>query len=138
MKTIIALWGNADCGKTSSIIWTYNKLFYPESLPLGEDFFKIRDKNPYGKIGFSSLGDPGYPAHYDNLESMVKANCDIILTACRTRGTTVDNITSLAQQYGYRVIWMSPFSIAGGANYDVLNSMTAEAIISVLNNINSI
>ena len=107
-KTIICLYAPADCGKTKTII----RLF----LKLGGDKKKLNGMNDFiadvifgGKIiGFASQGDPG-TQQKKNIEDHAKNGCDIIVTASRSKGDTVDNVSKIANKYGYKVVWVSPF-----------------------------
>jgi hypothetical protein len=107
-KTIISLYAKANCGKTKTI----KSLF----LKLGGDKNVIESKSDFvgsvnfgsKKIGFVSEGDPGSP-QWENIEPLAKNNCDIIVTASRTKGDTVYNICDIASKYDYNVVWFSPF-----------------------------
>ena len=68
---------------------------YPEIV----DYVKYHDC----MIGFSSVGDPN-SAQEEDLEGMLKRDCDIVITASRTYGSTVDILERLAEQYHYRII----------------------------------
>ena len=60
------------------------------------------------KIGFASQGDPD-TQQKENIEDHAKNGCDIIVTASRSKGGTVDNVSEIANKYGYTVVWISPF-----------------------------
>ena len=107
-KTIICLYAPADCGKTKTIRSLFLKLGGDKNVLNGTHDF-ISDVN-YGrkKIGFASQGDPD-SSQKENLEKLAQNNCDIIVTASRTKGGTVDNVCEIANKYGYTVVWVSPF-----------------------------
>lgn len=107
-KTIICLYATADCGKTKTIRYLFKRLGGDKKvLARTHDF--VGDLN-FGnkKIGFVSKGDPGSP-QWENIEPLAQNNCDIIVTASRTKGDTVYNICDIANKYGYTVVWISPF-----------------------------
>ena len=97
MKKIIALWGRADIGKTTTLnylIRLLDKSKEGEERPLNKD---RRVVISYGnkKIAVTTLGD--------NFE---KNDCDILVTATRTRGKTVDTINKYCKENKAEVIWI--------------------------------
>lgn len=104
-KFILALTGYAHSGKSSIIKLVFRLLLkrYPEYaiiLDSGEEsgdvkaIFFIEGL----KIGIESQGDPNsrQPRSIDEFVSM---GCDIILSACRTRGHTINAITKYSNEY---------------------------------------
>lgn len=106
--TIICLYAPADCGKTKTIRSLFLKLGGDKrALAQTHDFVdhvNFGNKN----IGFASQGDPGSPQR-ENLERLYKRGCEIMVTASRTKGDTVDEVCDFANNYGYTVVWISPF-----------------------------
>lgn len=103
-KTIICLSGPGYTGKTSTIWKLFeilggkNREYYPE----------VEDKVLYCNytIGCMSTGDPG-SSQEESLEKLLKEGCNIVVTACRSYGGTVDIVEKLAGKYNYRVIRFS-------------------------------
>ncbi|GHV61345.1 hypothetical protein FACS1894195_1750 [Bacteroidia bacterium] len=127
MKTIIAIWGNGEIGKTAVIRAIFKKLDalgHFENLLEGsrdddEDFSVIGDYNSK-KIGIESQGDPKSRQGI-SLKKLAGEQCEIIICACRIRGTTVTNIENIAQSDGYEIIWTS--------NFSSLSAMTKKGIM---------
>ena len=107
-KTIICLYAPANCGKTNSIRNLFLKLGGDKNVLNGKHDFVSNVNFGNKSIGFASQGDPGSTQRKD-IEELAKCNPDIIVTASRTRGDTVDNVTEIANKYGYTVVWISPF-----------------------------
>lgn len=107
-KTIICLYAPANCGKTQTIRSLFLKLGGKKNV-LNKSYDIVADVN-FGnkKIGFASQGDPGSNQKED-IEQLAIINCEIIVTASRTKGGTVDNVSEIANNYGYTVVWVSPF-----------------------------
>ena len=107
-KTIICLYATANCGKTKSIISLFLKLGGDRNVLDGPHDFVSSVCFGNKKIGFVSEGDPGSP-QWENLEALAHNNCDIIVTASRTKGGTVNNLHDIANKYDYAVVWISQF-----------------------------
>lgn len=144
-KTIIAVYGRAGEGKSSTIKEVHKLLLanYPNAKSVAP-----YDPNYYGdiltaitldkvKIGFESQGDPNSRIITEDTlmylaedgENGKLGGCDIILCASRTSGQTVEKIEEIEDTYGYQVLWLS--SILGPA-HDVLNRRQAENIIELI------
>ena len=103
-KTIICLSSPGNTGKTSTIWKLFeilggkNRKYYPE----------VEDKVLYRnyKIGCMSTGDPG-SSQEESLEKLLKEGCDIVVTACRSYGGTVEIVEKLAVKYKYKVMRFS-------------------------------
>jgi hypothetical protein len=66
------------------------------------------------RIGIHSMGDPS-TGLYQELLTLAQANCDVILTACRTRGNTVGDVINAARNGGgYEIIWTLHYHRQGG------------------------
>ena len=100
-KIIICLSGPANTGKTMSVRKLYELLGGKDRV----DYPEIVDSLKYHNytIGFTSVGDPN-SAQEDDLEKMLKEDCDIVVAASRTYGSTVDIVERLAEKYHYKVI----------------------------------
>lgn len=136
-KVIICLYAPANKGKTSTIRKVY------ELLGGREDFLKssyeISDIVMRGdiKIGCESLGDPDSDQK-EWLEELMKKQCDIIVTASRTKGDTVGNVDALAEQYGYAIKWISPiygYEEEKEHILEIFHQANAEVIINLINKI---
>ncbi len=115
-KTIIVVKGTKKQGKTESITTLFS-ILENEGHKTFECTTTQNTKETVGtimyhstKIGFCSIGDPN-SSQKDNLEKLIfEENCDIIITASRTRGETVNNIANLAKVNNYTIIWTSNYT----------------------------
>ena len=111
-KTIIANYGDPNLGKTKSVVLAYKKLKDKGERKVicdpeynNGDLCAIITINNV-KVGFSSLGD-SRSCQKEWLDSLVKEDCTIILTACHHSGATVTVIEDTARANGYRIYWTS-------------------------------
>ena len=109
-KFILALTGYANSGKSSIIKSVFHQLLkhYPEYaivIDNGEDSGDVKAMFFIEglKIGIASQGDPG-SRQMDSIDYFVKEKCEIILVACRVKGTTKTEVLSL-QRSDWQVIW---------------------------------
>lgn len=133
MKTIICLWGGAGIGKTSSIRAVWDRLNISNQPPLHQSADDICAIVPFcnSTVGIASQGDP-YSAQDEWLEELMTLDCEIIVCASRTRGSTVDAVEKVAQRGEYVTIWFSPFYSADSVNTNILNNLTADAVIELI------
>ncbi len=133
MKTIICLWGGSNIGKTSSIRAVWNRLNINNQPPLHQSADDICAVVPFcnSTVGIASQGDP-CSAQDEWLEKLMDLKCEIIVCASRTKGSTVDAVEDVAQRGGYVTIWFSPFYSADSVNTNILNNLTADAIIELI------
>jgi len=110
-KTIIANYGDANVGKTTSIKLVYNKLHQIVADENCRDLHSPEENNGdlcailtinNVKVGISSLGDD-IRGHTEWLDELVGEDCDIILAACQPSGRTEQKIESLQPEF--RVLW---------------------------------
>jgi hypothetical protein len=140
MKTIVAIWGASNKGKTSTLrefaiallaaYPTYKPLFpIPVAISAKGDFRLVVEVN--GKIiGIESKGDPntGLRARLEDLA--VNHHCDIILCSTRTKGDTVDAVDSLSYHKHFQTIWASTYQIA--SNQNLANQAKAKHLLHLL------
>ena len=93
-KTIICLRGKENTGKTTSIRECF-KVMTGVDPSEPHDFIANLDAGNGIKIGFSSWGDPG--ANRRVLERVLPDNCDVVITACRSYGDTVDAVEEISE-----------------------------------------
>ncbi len=163
MKTIIAISGQGNIGKTHAIIEIARR------FPMEEKkYFNCYTKEPVaapdeglvlccGKystggavktIGFSSEGDTQEPVN-NALDVFLENNetePDVLVMACRSKGDSVFAIRKFATEHGYNVIWTSNYcgrtygcngfegeACAQFPNGTDLNGIFAENIVSLIN-----
>ena len=107
MKKIIALYRRSETGKTSTLnllieLLDKNKKIEKERL--------IEDRRvsiSYGskKIAVTTWGDNGFELK-ENIKFFEEENCDILVTATRTRGETTKILTDYAKEIDTEIIWI--------------------------------
>lgn len=74
------------------------------------DFNKRVKAGENTEIGFSSWGDPDIinekRANEEELEKQLPHDCIVVITACRSRGVTIEVVERLAKEYDYKVIFI--------------------------------
>lgn len=141
-KTIIAIWGRSNLGKTDTIRRIARKLTRKylmreptlEEIPEEGDFeliITIIDDITLKelKIGIKSKGDPrtGLKESLLNFE-----NCHLIICATRTSGETVVTEEQFAEEHGYYTIWATPYNFTNSARRPKINDLCAEHIIELI------
>jgi len=127
-KTIICLSCPANTGKTTSVRKLYellggrNREYYPEV----EDCVMYHNY----KIGCMSTGDPA-SSQKESLEKLLKEGCDIVVTASRKYGGTVEIVDEQAQRYNYNVIRFSQIYLYDDLG-EVLYNLSHEANIKFI------
>ena len=122
MKTIIAISGVANQGKTHAVMaaaqrfplgnveyFNYDGSLRPAPEPnwvLCRGEVTVNGVTKY--VGFSSEGDAGYHVQgaLDTLAQGGKA-VEVLVTACRTAGYSVENLYRGAATLGYEMVWTS-------------------------------
>lgn len=135
-KTIIAVYGRASEGKSTSIKLACRKLLrdFPNAVPPAEgvnDNGDILTVITLGdvRIGFESQGDPkSRMISEDTLRQLANQECDIIICATRTRSETVRKVDEIANEFGYHTLWLSSYW-GPSLNHDVLNDQLSDQII---------
>ena len=140
MKTIIYIWGNAGIGKSTIIRRVFDKLNVPGLAPAeeqGDDIYAILDYRNR-KVGIVSMGDPG-SGQNEYLRRMVEdEKCEIIVCASRTKGWTTECVDMYAQKHGYRLVWFSPFVGYGQISRNLLNDLSSDAIVRLIDYLSNI
>ncbi len=107
MKKIIALYRRAETGKTSTLnllIELLDKNKKVEEIRLTED---RRVSISYGnkKIAVTTWGDNGFELK-ENIKYFENEDCDILVTATRTRGETTEILNDYAKEINTEIIWI--------------------------------
>lgn len=138
-KTIIAIYGRAEEGKSTSIKLACRKLLrdFPNAVPPAvgvNDNGDILTVITLGnvKIGFESQGDPkSRMISEDTLRQLANQECQIIICATRTRSETVHKVDEIANDFGYHTLWLSSYW-SPSLNHDVLNDQLSDQIIRLI------
>lgn len=143
-KTIIAVYGTSESGKSRSIKqFAFNNV--NDFLDMNGTIIAINPQNSddiYGiiqqgnvLIGISSQGDPG-TGLLGRLEELIHRGCEIIICATRTRGQTVWDVDNVARSSEYNVIWFGNFLGRGDIyNRNALNQVSGNGIQGVVDGI---
>jgi len=128
-RTVLAVCGKSNVGKTSSIRHAFDDLLLiPESkeiwrLPKGRvdlvAIVKVRER----LVGFASQGDWIRYLRPD-LQKLIRAKCHVIVCATKSRGETVNYVENLEPTYSVEWIEKLP-----AADPRVANKRTANRIL---------
>lgn len=112
VKYILGVFGVARRGKSETLLLLidnfrnnklYSEIYFSASSGSEGDRIAIYEKNGF-RIGITTIGD--YPAEVEKeVTKLVESQCDIIITATRTKGGTTEVVNSIAKQYNYEKIW---------------------------------
>lgn len=108
MKTLIVVFGWENQGKSSAIKAVAQRW----GVKIAPNCWDVFDSK--NGVGFVGEGDPGSKQKL-MIEELIQRGCEVVVCASRTRGNTTYNISNLATQYGYRVIWTSNYSVDQGS-----------------------
>lgn len=140
MKTIVCVWGGGGIGKAAVIKRVFDKLNVSALAPVeepGDDIYAILDYRNR-KVGVASMGDSG-SGQDEYLRRMVEEEkCEIIVCASQTNGWTVECVDMYAQKYGYRLVWISPFAGYGQISRNLLNDISSDAVVRLIDNLSNI
>lgn len=131
MKRIVALYGSANLGKTTTIkmVLEMLKVEYPsakiQEMFIGVDITVIIEIS-HVKIGIESQGDPNSRL-FDSLDVFVRVGCDIIVCATRTRGMTVQAVSKLSDNYDIQ--WIRKLGSLQPKQVQKDNNRTAREIV---------
>jgi hypothetical protein len=138
-KTLIALRGRANSGKTTTIrmVWDKLKLQYSNQWICEKKYkhditailtIESKRSKTKEKIGVESQGDPASRLP-DSLQLFVQLNCQIIVCATRLQGGTVKAVDDLRRKHGYTIIFCDQQK-ASARRYKKTNSKMAKQIFS--------
>lgn len=135
-RTMLALWGISNVGKTTTIRMVYEELraeadticITPGLLARKEVKAAILEIDGV-LVGFASQGDFAEILR-ERLEPLIEAGCSVILCATHTRGGTVDIVTELAESSDppYKLVWIRKSH--GQADEQAANRQGARKIIA--------
>lgn len=143
-KTIIAVYGRASEGKSTSIKLVCKKLLdeFPnavsnipkEEISYSGDILVIITIGSI-RIGIESQGDPkSRMITQETIKYLAEEKCDIILCATRTSGDTVKKVDEIASNYNYRTLWLSTF-LGHHLSHKVLNDQFSDQIIRFISSL---
>lgn len=131
MKKVIALWGSADSGKSSTLKIVHKGLSKLSertveafSVSGGDvrDIFIING----AKVGIETQGDPGSRLE-KSLDIFKSEGCKLIICATRTKGQTTELVSSLKP--AYYISWRGQSSVTEKTLRDESNSAIASLIL---------
>lgn len=140
-KTIIANYGAGSLGKSSSIKAVFEKIkkTYKHSITDfidGGDVRAIIHLTDHDiKIGLESQGDPNSRMEA-SMNLFVAKSCDIIISACRTKGDTINKIYDVRNTNGYEIIWaQNIISESKKHDVDLINDIYSTSILEIIDNL---
>ena len=141
-RYVIADNGRSNMGKSTAIktVWEILSSRYPHNIIKND--YDIKGIIQIGKciVGIESQGDPNSRMQ-DSMDDFVQHGCDIILTACRTRGETYDKLFDLNYWYNYEIILAPnphPYYYQHNVPFDILMEMDIHYSESLVRTIESI
>ncbi|ERI84634.1 hypothetical protein HQ45_03390 [Porphyromonas crevioricanis] len=134
MKKIIALYRCAKTGKTSTLnllIEFLDKNKKVEENHLTED---RRVSIFYGnkKIAITTWGDNGFELK-ENIKYFEEEDCDILVTATRTRGETTEILNDYAKEINTKIVWIEK-NISASLE-ELINQTQAKDIQAVIDSL---
>ncbi|RRD73840.1 hypothetical protein EII14_09045 [Alloprevotella sp. OH1205_COT-284] len=134
MKKIIALYRRAKTGKTSILnllIEFLDKNKKVEENHLTED---RRVSIFYGnkKIAITTWGDNGFELK-ENIKYFEEEDCDILVTATRTRGETTEILNDYAKEINTKIVWIEK-NISASLE-ELINQTQAKDIQAVIDSL---
>lgn len=107
MKKIIALYGRSDTGKTTTLNYLIG--FLDENLEIDDNSLTNNRKEVIyyknKKIAVTTPGDNKSELK-KNIEYFKNKDCDILVTATRTKGATREELKKYAQDIKTEIIWI--------------------------------
>lgn len=116
MKTIIAVWGSSEKGKSQGIkaaALSFPFTSYIHSWHINDNGEFAYDSYVVGHyttesgrdtiVGMENQGDPN-SNQAQWIQYCLDAECEVIVCACRTSGETRDHVKQVAKDYGYELI----------------------------------
>lgn len=131
-KMLIGLWGKGNVGKSQTIKMVYD-LLESKHTNVKEEYkiqtdIDVRVVLTIGttKVGIESQGDPGSRLK-ESLLLFVKAGCQVIVCATRTRGQTVKAVEEL--QPDYEALWLEQAVNSSVPEQQASNTAMAQRIV---------
>jgi len=130
MKTILALQGDRDSGKTATITKLFELIkkngytvIQDKKRKNSHDFFVIVQKKGK-KIGLCTCGDVKWVI-LSRIEIFIRVNCEVIVCACHRKGKTVEALQSVK---GYSIEFFSKAVSANSNDHSKLNARDADIL----------
>ena len=110
-KTVIAVMAKADRGKTTSLCKLIDIL--PFEGKEVDERVNTKDQLVVGtyrgvKIGINTEGDP-YSGVEERMNRCIESGCQIIVSACRSKGRTTMEVDNPAKENGFQTVWIQPY-----------------------------
>lgn len=137
-KTIIALWGTANVGKSMTLARLGRQLHANGATTTahisGTDYraiFQYQDKT----IGLQTYGDTEYLVN-QGLVEFQNQHCDIIVIASKSYGATVDAQVTFAERNGYRLFWATPYEVHDDSiTTDIMKTYSASHLLRMIDDV---
>jgi hypothetical protein len=110
---MLGVFGAANRGKSETLLMlinifelddSYTAVIEPKVNPSGEnDKIAIFERKNL-RIGITSIGDTKKQVD-KSVRELVEARCDVIVTATRTSGGTIEAFNQISKEHGYKDIW---------------------------------
>lgn len=157
MKQVIGFYGKGSCGK-SRTLYLLAKLLISNGATLSRsqktlDFFSDALAKPKGpecdfravfKYGDQSIGITSWGDNEKEIQRNLKFlnegdECDIVISASRSRGATTDSLFSLAEEKSAELIWAAKSYYADNnthkpesPQFEKMNNVEAQFLFSLI------
>jgi len=140
-KTIIAVWGTANVGKSKTLIKLGNIIkncgwITENNVSKNNDYWAVF-KYKGITLGVETYGDVEDDVGH-GLQGLIGAKCDIIVMTSKTYGGTVNAIGELSSDPSndYRVLWITPIQVNDGqTDLDLVNGHSARHLKQMIEDI---
>lgn len=128
LKTIIAVSGTADVGKSMTLTRLGRQLLTNGGITI-EDLtpneYRAVFEYAGATVGVQTYGDSDQVVR-EGLDIFLEEKCQVIAMACKRYGATALRIENFARQNDFRVIWTSPYQVWDNSiTVDVIKSTSA-------------
>lgn len=130
-KLVIANRGCGGLGKSSAVKSVYYLLKsegYEPELEVWQGWEEYGDIKAIFlikgvKVGIESQGDPDSKME-GTIDEFIERGCEIIVTACRTKGSTFTKVRDyLGKELGFDIIWSAHDVFPGQTDQNILNKL---------------
>lgn len=140
-KFILCDYATANWGKTETLLKVIDILSEQYNIKSSEDSngndkWRLFELPKHKKVVVSTQGDPK-SLQADWLKSAAENEAEIIVTACRTKGSTVEKIYDISKTYGHEIIWFQNFHFDSNSFHktkqmNIVRNREAQNIVDII------
>ena len=137
-KTIIAIYGTANVGKSTTLRSLGSQLVSSGATTTDNmQTWEYRAVFDYlqTKLGLQTFGDLENLVQ-EGLDHFLMNACELIIIATKRYGATIDAVGAFAGDNGYRIIWIAPYEVRDESiATQVIKDYSASHILLTINDI---